>query len=85
MEKKNLYLNFAVMEAVETQLETNDPPETRQTLQRLMDQGISEEDAKISIAQAVSVEIYDILKNEVEFNRERFTRNLKRLPKEPKR
>lgn len=84
MEKKNLYLNLAVMEVVETQLETNDPPETRQTLQRLMDQGISEENAKISIAQAVSVEIYDILKNKVEFNRERFTRNLKHLPKEPK-
>lgn len=84
MEKSNPYLKLAVMEVVENQLETNEPPETRLTLKRLTEQGISEEDAKLLIAQAVTVEIYNILKNKEEFGRERFVKNLKRLPKEPK-
>ncbi len=72
------------MEVVENQLETNEPPETRLTLKRLIEQEISEEDAKLLIAQAVTVEIYKILKNKEEFDSERFVKNLKRLPKEPK-
>ncbi len=84
MEKSNPYLKLAVMEVVENQLETNDPPETRLTLKRLTEQNISEEDAKLLIAQAVTVEIYNILKNREEFDRERFVKNLRRLPREPK-
>jgi len=84
MEKSNPYLKLAVMEVVENQLETNEPPETKLTFKRLTEQGISEEDTKLLIAQAVTVEIYNILKNKEEFDRERFVKNLKRLPKEPK-
>ena len=84
MEKSNPHLKLAVMEIVENQLETNEPPETRLTLERLIEQGISEEDTKLLIAQAVTVEIYNILKNKEEFDRERFVKNLKRLPKKPK-
>ena len=84
MEKSNPYLKLAVMEVVENQLKTNDPPETRLTLKRLTEQNISEEDAKLLIAQAVTVEIYNILKNREEFDRERFVKNLRRLPREPK-
>ena len=83
MKKTNPNLKLAVMEVVENQLETNEPPETRLTLKRLTEQDISEEDAKLLIAQAVTVEIYNILKNKEEFNRERFVKNLKHLPKEP--
>jgi len=53
-------------------------------LKRLTEQNISEEDAKLLIAQAVTVEIYNILKNREEFDRERFVKNLRRLPREPK-
>jgi hypothetical protein len=84
MEKSNPHLKLAVMEIVENQLETNEPPETRLTLERLTEQGISEEETKLLIAQAVTVEIYNILKNKEEFDKERFVKNLKRLPKEPK-
>lgn len=44
MEKSNPYLKLTVMEVVENQLETNEPPETRLTVKRLTEQGISEED-----------------------------------------
>lgn len=71
------------MDVVDNQIRNDDPPETRQTFNRLISQGISEEDAKIYIGQAVCVEIWDIMRNRKEFSKERFVRNLKRLPEEP--
>jgi len=71
------------MEVVENQIRDGDPPETKEALERLKSQGISEDDARIYIGQAVCVEVWDILKNKKEFNMERFLRNLKNLPDEP--
>ena len=79
----NPHLKAAFLQVVANQLRANNPPEVRQTLDRLVAQGISAQDAKIYIAQAVCVEIYDTLKNKKPFNRERYLKNLKRLPKEP--
>jgi F0F1-type ATP synthase delta subunit len=79
----NPRLKAAFLQVVANQLRANDPPEVRDTLDHLVSQGISAQDAKIYIAQAVCVEIYDTLKNKKPFNRERYLKNLKRLPKEP--
>jgi len=84
MEKGNPVLKSAFMQIVENQIRDDDPPESRETLERLKSDGISEEDARIYIAQAVSVEVFDVMKNKKEFNRTRFIRNLKSLPAEPK-
>ena len=84
MTRTNPYLKMAFMEVVENQIRDNDPPETRETLERLKSEGISDEDAKLYIGQAVCIEVWNILKNKKEFNRDRFVRNLKNLPKEPK-
>jgi len=83
MDETNPYLADAFMEVVENQIASNDPPETRQTLDRLMSEGMSEEEAKMYIGQAVCLEAWDIMKNKREFNLERFVRNLNDLPKEP--
>jgi hypothetical protein len=79
----NPALGRAILEAVDNQLKADDPPETRQALHRLMTEGLSQGDAKTWIARAVCVEIWDIMKNNVTFNRERYLRNLKNLPKTP--
>lgn len=79
----NPRLRAAFLETVENQLEADDPPETRLTLERLIEEGLSEEDAKTCIAQAVCVEIYFMLKHQKTLNRERYLRNLARLPEEP--
>ncbi len=82
--KTNPHLRAAFLEVVDNQLRDNDPPETKETLNRLMAEGHSEEEAKELIAQVVVVEAYDIMKTKTTFNRERFVRNLKALPQEPK-
>ena len=83
-EEYNPYLRASSLEVVENQIRDNDPPETRETHDRLVSEGISEENAKIYIAQAVCVEVWDTLKNQRPFDPERYVKNLKRLPKEPK-
>ena len=81
----NPVLREAIFEVVENQLDANDPPETGIALARLIEEGYSEEDARVYIAQAVSVEIWDALHNKKEFNLERYIRNLENLPEEPER
>lgn len=81
--KTNPRLRAAFLEVVANQLKDNDPPETRQTLERLKKEGMSEKDARICIAQVVAVEVYEIMKHKQSFNRERFVRNLNALPEEP--
>lgn len=84
MDESNPYLHLAIMEVIENQLEADEPLETGKTLKRLIDQGISEKDAKLCIGQAVCIEIFNIMKNKEEFNMERYIKNLHRLPEEPK-
>jgi len=82
-QKVNPRLRASFLQIVDNQLRANDPPETRETFNRLVAQGISEEDAKAYIAQAVCVETYDILKHKRPFNLQRYVKNLQLLPKQP--
>jgi hypothetical protein len=84
MKKSDPLLKAAFMEVVENQIRDDDPPETRATLKRLTSQGVSDDDARIFIGQAVCVEVWGIMRNKKEFNLERFLCNLKNLPAEPK-
>ena len=79
----NPVLKAAILEVVENQMRDNDPPETRQTYDRLVREGHSEDDAKRLIGCVVSSEVFDILKKNQEFNLERFVQALKKLPELP--
>ena len=81
--KENPHLKAAILEVVENQLQADDPPETRQTLERLLSEGFSEEEARELIGCVVSSEIFDILKKQEPFNPERFARALHKLPQLP--
>jgi len=79
----NPQLNAAIMKVVENQLRSNDPPQTGQTLKRLMAAGHSENEAKRLIACVVSAEIFDVLKKQEPFNLDRFVKALDKLPAMP--
>jgi hypothetical protein len=76
----NPQLQAAYLEAVDNQLRDNNPPETRQTFERLRGLKISEREAKLLIASVLAVETYEIMKTNKPFDRDRFSRNLERLP-----
>lgn len=72
-----------ILEVVENQIRDSDPPETRQTLKRLIKDGFSREEAVELIAAVVVTEIYNVSKQNEPFNRKRFVAALKQLPKLP--
>jgi hypothetical protein len=81
--KFNPYLQSAMLEVVENQLADNDPPETRQTYERLLREGRSEKEAKKLIGAAIAAETFWILKENKPFDQARFIATLNRLPKLP--
>lgn len=83
MEDTDKPLKSAFLEIVDRQLDANDPPQTREAFDRLVAQGISEEDAKLHIAKVVAYETWEIMTNKKEFDEERYLRNLKNLPRDP--
>jgi hypothetical protein len=73
----------AIVEAVENQLRDNDPPEANDALKRLMSQGESRENSIRYIAAALSIELYETLKNLTPYDEDRYVKNLNALPKLP--
>jgi len=90
MNGEDMSLKEAVDEIIANQLRDEDPPETKQTIRRLLDQGWSEEDALILVGQCVMMELFLVMQEEEEtfnlgvFNQERYLKNLKALPNEPR-
>ena len=79
-EETNPELGEMIMEVVENQIRDNDPPETRQTYERLIAEGYTEDEARRLVASAVVVELFHINRDRQPFNRPRFLWNLDRLP-----
>ncbi|MFH1866432.1 MAG: hypothetical protein ABIK85_11180 [Candidatus Eisenbacteria bacterium] len=79
----NAYLHQAMIDVVDNQIRESDPPETAQTLQRLMGEGHSELETKKLIAAVVAIEIYGMLKHGEEFDCARYVDALRKLPDLP--
>ena len=73
----------AMLAAIETQIRSNDPPETRQTFERLLQEGYPLEEALKLLASALVGELFGVLKNESQYDHARYVANLQRLPKLP--
>ncbi len=79
-EENQIFEEAQLIEVVENQLEDGSPLKVKETLMRLMMTGTSREDAVAMMACAVAIEIFDVMKNEGEFNLKRYSENLDRLP-----
>lgn len=76
-------IQSAVLEVVETQVDTNDPPETGMTLIRLINEGYTPKDSKDLIGCVVLSEVFDVMKNGEVFDLQRYVDALNRLPQIP--
>ncbi len=83
MAKTNPVLKHEILEVVNNQLESLDPPETKQTYDRLVASGISDQEARRLIGCVVSSEFFDVLKHQQPFDHARFIKALNKLPKLP--
>ncbi len=75
----NPHLKAAILEIVEKQIRSGNPPETGQTLERLLAAGYSRKQAIEMIGSTLVEEIWAILHDHKPFDRARFTALLEQL------
>jgi hypothetical protein len=73
----------AALQVVENQLRDGTPPETRKTLERLVEEGRTAAEAKRLIATVILREMVDILRSNTPFDPAHFAAALDRLPALP--
>jgi hypothetical protein len=83
MPEANPELGRAILEVVENQIRDNDPPETRRTIDRLVEEGYTADEARRLVSTTVTVELFHMMRDRETFNRERFLWNLAHIPREP--
>lgn len=79
----NKRAHAAIVEAVDKQLSTNEPPEVKQTFKRLRTQGIDSMEAKRLIGLALVGELWDVVHDEQEYDHARYVSRLQQLPSTP--
>ena len=79
VEGTNPRLKKLILEVVNNQLRANNPPITKETLERLIAAGYSKQQAKERIACVVVEHIYDILHDQKSFDEEKYENDLKHL------
>ncbi|NVD06378.1 hypothetical protein FCU94_05560 [Vibrio sp. JPW-9-11-11] len=79
-EENQVFEEAHLIEVIENQLADSNPVKVKETLMRLMMTGTARDEAVAMMACAVSIEIFDVMKNEGEFDLKRYSENLDRLP-----
>ena len=79
----NPRIRAVLFEVLDNQLRDNDPPETKETLDRLLGQGIEQDEARRLIACVIADEVFMILKKNATFDEKLFARKLSMLPEMP--
>jgi hypothetical protein len=72
-----------VLEILDKQIADNDPPETRQTRERLLKAGYAEDEAMKLIGCALISEMNDIVRDHRQYDHDGYVRMLHKLPKLP--
>jgi predicted peroxiredoxin len=83
MDETNPYLGQAIIEAVREQIAIDDPPEVKETYDRLIAEGHPEEEVFKMLACVLSTEMFEIMKQKRVFDRQLYIRRLRGLPELP--
>ena len=76
-------LREAVLEVINHQIRDNDPPETKQAFIRLKEQGFSEQEALKLVGSVVFTEVFSVIKENRQYDREKYIAALNNLPRLP--
>ena len=82
-EEDGKYIHDAIMTVVNNQIRNINPPKTKQTLDRLIKEGYTKEDARKLIGYVVLSELNEMMKLNRVFDEAKFVAALKALPEEP--
>jgi hypothetical protein len=78
----NPILHISMHSVIENQLEQNDPPEVRKTLDALLKSGASRHEAIHAIAYEFNLELFPVLKHSRPFNNNAYKRRLEKIARE---
>ena len=81
--KRDESIGMVIEQIVDKQIRRNDPPETAQTYQRLLQDSFTDVEARRLIYMAVQVELFRLMRYGEAFNNARFIGNLQGLPDLP--
>lgn len=81
--KESSRAQAVILDAVENQIRKNDPRETKETLDRLIQSGHSREEALRLISGALASEMLEAMKGKGRFDNARYVANLARLSNLP--
>lgn len=76
-------LQKAIDQVIQTQIQEENPPETKETLLRLMKEGLSEQHALQLIGHVVAAEVFGVMQKGQPFNEKRYIQRLEGLPALP--
>ncbi|MCP4298420.1 MAG: hypothetical protein GY786_22775 [Proteobacteria bacterium] len=79
-EEINERLSRAIHAVIDQQIAENEPPETNQTLERLLEDGFTRSEAYILIGKAIGREVAEVIINGQNLNMPRFLDALEQLP-----
>ncbi len=83
-ESEAAHLRKAVLEAVEKQITDREPPETAETLERLVDEGYPRDEAVVMIGHVLAVEMFGIMREGRGFDHAGYVQALAQLPRLPR-
>ena len=76
-------LKQVIIDIVNEQIASDEIPEVALTHERLIAEGFSDQEAKKLIGKALSTEIFGMLKEKNNYNRQKYIKTLAMLPKMP--
>jgi hypothetical protein len=83
MEKTNPRLGDAFKKVIQNQLRSGKPPITRETLGRLLKEGIAESEAVRLMACVMACETWSMMHDQREFSLEEYSAMMRKLPELP--
>jgi len=83
MEETNPVLGEQIIEVVRRQIKANNPPQMKQTYERLLKEGHAEDDVMKMLGCAAVAEIYYVMKEKKPFDEARYVAMLDALPTLP--
>jgi len=83
MEETNPNLGEKIIEGVKEQIAIDDPPEVKETYNRLIADGHPEEEVFKMLACVLTAEMFEVMKHKRVFDLQLYVRRLQDLPKLP--
>ena len=80
MDKSRTIIRNELFKVIRNQIKENEPPETKQTNERLLEMGYPENEIIRMLASALSQEMFNMLKSNRTFNHKSLVKLLEELP-----